>query len=313
MTSEELKSRQSWDWKKKVDHSLGVIDQYISRLDGKVYVSFSGGKDSSVLLDLCRVFDKNIQAVFFNTGMEYPDIVYYVRSLQKQGYNIDIRSPSSRPKDIWANTGFPLISKEQAHKLYYMKHRPGSKTALAGWADPNLQHSVSMCWRFLVDKPFSCSAQCCDILKKHPAHEYQRETGLFPIVGTMASESLLRKEQYLIRGGCNSFNPENTLSTPLSIWNTEDVWNYIHDRHLRISDIYYKGVRRTGCVCCGFGAHLEPHRFDTLYALYPKLYLQMMAYTNNGVTFREALRTVLSVKGIQLPDERTQYEIPFPT
>lgn len=60
MEAEELKERQSWDWKKKVDHSLGVIDQFLSRTEGKAFVSFSGGKDSTVLLDLCRVLDKNI-------------------------------------------------------------------------------------------------------------------------------------------------------------------------------------------------------------------------------------------------------------
>jgi len=75
---------------------------------------------------------------------------------------------------------------------------------------------------------------------------------------------------------------------------------------LKISDIYYKGVKRTGCVCCGFGAHLDPHRYDALYRLYPKLYAQMMNYTNNGVSFRYALRKVLAVNKILLPDEREQ-------
>lgn len=307
MTDEELKQRQAWEWKKKVDHSLGVIDQFLSRTDGKAYVSFSGGKDSSVLLDLCRVLDKNIKAVFFNTGMEYPDIIYHVRSLQKQGYNIEIRKPSARPKDIWAETGFPLVSKEQAKKLYYMKNMPDGLTAKRGWDDPSTtMHAVSLCWRFLVKEKFNCHNKCCDILKKQPAHEYQKETGLYPIIGTMASESILRKQQYLIRGGCNSFKDNKIFSTPLAIWCEDDIWNYINDRHLQIAEIYAKGVKRTGCVCCGFGAHLDPHRYDALYRLYPKLYAQMMAFTNNGVTFREAIRKVLAVNKIQLPDEREQ-------
>ena len=78
-----------------------------------------------------------------------------------------------------------------------------------------------------------------------------------------------------------------------------------------IADIYSKGVRRTGCVCCGFGAHLEQGRFDALYQLYPKMYHHIMAYTNNGVIFREAIRKVLAVNGLVLPDEDRQLKLKF--
>ena len=199
---QELKEKQSWDWRKKVDHSLGVIDQFLSRMEGKAFVSFSGGKDSTVLLDLCRVLKPDIKAVFFNTGMEFPSIVYFVRSLQKQGYNIEIRRPSATPREIWATHGFPLISKEQAHKLWYMKNKPDSKVAKRGFGNIYASMSaVSLCWRWLVNEPFDCNNKCCDILKKNPSKQYQRETGLYPIIGTMASESVMRREQYLIRGG----------------------------------------------------------------------------------------------------------------
>ena len=55
MTPQELHTRQQWTLAQKVDHTLGVIDQFISRMDGKVYLSFSGGKDSTVLLHLCEI------------------------------------------------------------------------------------------------------------------------------------------------------------------------------------------------------------------------------------------------------------------
>lgn len=44
MDIKELKQRQSWALDQKIDHSLGVIDQFMSRLNGQVYVGFSGGK-----------------------------------------------------------------------------------------------------------------------------------------------------------------------------------------------------------------------------------------------------------------------------
>lgn len=310
ITAQILKERQQWTWKQKVDHSLGVIDQFLSRIEGKAFVSFSGGKDSSVLLDLCRLINPDIKAVFFNTGMEFPDIVRHIRELKGNGYNIQIVNPKLKPNEIWEKYGFPLVSKEQAHKLYYMKNYPESKTARVAFSNNSL-HNVSLCWRFLANENFDCNSKCCDVLKKKPSHEFQKATGLYPIIGTMASESLLRKEQYLLRGGCNSFEENRIFSTPLAIWNDADVWEYIKDRNLKIADIYNKGVRRTGCVCCGFGAHLEKGRFDALYKLYPKLYNHIMAYTNNGVTFREAIRKVLAVKGLFLPDEDKQLKIDF--
>ena len=81
MDLKELRERQSWTLRQKIDHSLGVIDQFVSRLNGQVYVGFSGGKDSTVLLDLCRIVKPDIKAVFCNTGNEYPDIVRFVREL----------------------------------------------------------------------------------------------------------------------------------------------------------------------------------------------------------------------------------------
>ena len=46
MDLKTLRERQQWTLAQKIDHSLGVIDQFVSRFDGQVYVSFSGGKDS---------------------------------------------------------------------------------------------------------------------------------------------------------------------------------------------------------------------------------------------------------------------------
>lgn len=38
------------------------------------YLSFSGGKDSTVLMDIARQIDNRILAVFVDTWLEYPQI-----------------------------------------------------------------------------------------------------------------------------------------------------------------------------------------------------------------------------------------------
>lgn len=126
-------------------------------------------------------------------------------------------------------------------------------------------------------------------------------TGEVPILGVMAGESDLRKRQYIRRGGCNSFQNSLIASYPISIWTDADIWAYLRKFKVPYCELYDKGHTRTGCMFCGFGAHLEKvSRFDLLYDLHPKAYKMFMNYTNNGVTYREALHTI----GVKLPDEQ---------
>lgn len=87
MTAEELTERQQWPLEHKIDHALATIDAFVGRLGGldKVYLSFSGGKDSTVLLHLARVLFPDILTVFCNTGNEYPSIIQFVRQTQRGG------------------------------------------------------------------------------------------------------------------------------------------------------------------------------------------------------------------------------------
>lgn len=65
MTYEELKIRQNWTLHQKIDHAAGTIESFLSQTEGKAYISFSGGKDSTVLLDIARRFvRRGLPAVF---------------------------------------------------------------------------------------------------------------------------------------------------------------------------------------------------------------------------------------------------------
>lgn len=180
MDLNELKERQKWTLDQKIDHSLGVIDQFISRLNGQVYVGFSGGKDSTVLLDLCRVIKPDIKAVFCNTGNEYPDIVRFVRELKNtEGYNIDIIYPKLKPKEVFEKYGFPLVSKEQSQSIYEVRHAKSQSTInrrLGLEAKyKNKPSVISDKWMFLLKQIFETSHKCCSVLKKEPFHIYEKK------------------------------------------------------------------------------------------------------------------------------------------
>ncbi|MGL5013671.1 MAG: phosphoadenosine phosphosulfate reductase family protein [Bacteroidales bacterium] len=301
MTKQELLERQSWTLDQKIYHSLEVIDTFLNRLDGKAYVSFSGGKDSTVLLHLCRIVKPDIKAVFCNTRNEYPDIVKFVRKTD----NCEIIYPKMKPEEVMFKYGFPLISKEQSsyfHDVRYNPHVFRARRAL-GQVENNTYGRISKKWLPLTSKKYAITHKCCDALKKEPFKIYEKQNKLMPIVGTMASESNMRMQTYIKRGGCNSFEGK-VSSMPLSIWTEKDIWEYIKTRGIEISDIYYKGATRTGCMFCGYGAQYKhDNRFNMALNMYPKLYDKFMNYTNNGTTYREALRDVLKINNLTLPDE----------
>lgn len=79
-----------------------------------VYVSFSGGKDSTVLLDIVRKLYPNVKAVFVDTGLEYPEIREFVRGFD----NVDWLKPKMTFKQVIEKYGYPFISKEVSECVY---------------------------------------------------------------------------------------------------------------------------------------------------------------------------------------------------
>lgn len=205
----------NWPLNQKVDHSLYIIDSFIAQNPNCV-VSFSGGLDSTVLLHLTRIIDKNRKGIYVNTTNELREIV----SFCKETENIDIIFPKLNFKQTLEKYGFPLISKRQARYIYDIKHTKSEKLKAirlgTGFS------SLSKKWRFLVGMSFDVSDKCCDVLKKNPLRPFTKEGVL---IGTKVSDSVLRKIAYYKNGGCININ--GLRATPLSIWTDEDIWRFI--------------------------------------------------------------------------------------
>jgi 3'-phosphoadenosine 5'-phosphosulfate sulfotransferase (PAPS reductase)/FAD synthetase len=302
MTYEELKYRQSWTLEQKIDHAVGTVSAFSNRISDKMYVSFSGGKDSTVMLDIVRRFvNKNTLAVFCNTGNEFPEILQFVRQTE----NVTVIRPKIHIGQIIEKYGFPLVSKEQSRYIYQVKRTKSEKLlTLRLHGNEKGIGKISEKWKFLIDAPFDISEMCCDFLKKKPFQKFEKETGLFPIIGTMAGESRLRMRKWL-KYGCNSFETKRTASYPLSIFTDDDIWAYIRKFRLSYSPIYDFGIRRTGCMFCGFGCHFkDDRRFYFLKENKPKIYNHFMQMTNNGITYSEALRFL----GVNFPERKEEKE-----
>ena len=269
----ELKQRQSLPLEAKIKLSLDRIKKFHDYFNGNIYISFSGGKDSTVLLNLVRSLYPKVPAVFVNTGLEYPEIVEFVKTKK----NVIWLKPKMNFKDVIEKYGYPVVSKEVSRAIYEIRNANQNTKNTRLYGDSRGNGKMSMKWRYLINAPFKISNSCCNVIKKRPLKIYNKETNFKPIVGMMAGDSRRRQFVYL-QNGCNTFDINNPMSNPLMVWLEKDIWDYIKKYNIPYSSIYDKGYHRTGCMFCMFGVHLEekPNRFQLMEKTHPKLYKYCM-------------------------------------
>ena len=114
-TIDDLRMMQALPLSVKVRMTETRIRQWVQHYgeDG-VYISFSGGKDSTVLLDLVRNLYPNVPAVFVNTGLEHPEIQHFVKTFD----NVEILRPKMRFDEVIRTYGYPFIGKEVSKNIY---------------------------------------------------------------------------------------------------------------------------------------------------------------------------------------------------
>lgn len=282
----QLKQMQGLPLEVKIEKTKLRIREWYEHWEGMVYVSFSGGKDSTVLLYLARQLYPDIIAVFIDTGLEYPEIKQFVKTID----NVKTIIPKMPFNNVIEKYGYPVISKEQSQFIQQYKNAKSEKTKhtrLYGnkWG----MGKISEKWKFLLNAPFKISDRCCEIMKKRPVKQYEKETGLKPFIGTMASESSKRVQDYL-KTGCNAFDVKRKISKPLGFWTEQDVLEYLDVFKLPYASVYgditikqkedgstsrkCSGVDRTGCVFCMYGIHLEKgvNRFQRMKESHPQLH-----------------------------------------
>lgn len=269
------------------------IREWYEYYQGDVYVSFSGGLDSAVLLHMVRSFYPDVEAVFSDTGLEYPELKQFVKKFD----NVTIIKPKKSFREVLKEYGYPVVSKETAAKVRKLRHGNLSdryRNYLLNGDERGKLGMLAKKWRILLDAPFETSEQCCDIMKKKPFKEYHKKSGKYPFLGITQDEGFQRKRQYE-KTGCNVFEANAPKSQPMGFWTKQDVLRYVVENDLGICSVYgdiicengvYRttGVERTGCMFCAFGCHLEksPNRFQKMEITHPQLYQYCMKPWHDG-------------------------------
>lgn len=294
---EDLKRMQAMPLEDKIARTKLLIKEWYEFFNGKVAISFSGGKDSTVLLTIARQIYPDIPAMFCDTGLEYPEIREHVKTFD----NVTWVKPKKTFKQVVLEYGYPLVSKEVSRKVHDVRHSKSQAminlrlTGIRKTGTESKKSILSHKWRFLIDAPFEVSDRCCYFLKKSLSTRYSNETGNHMIVATMAEESSLRMIDW-IRHGCNAFTASTPKGKPMSFWTEQDVLQYIRQYNIPIAKVYgdvienedgtlkCSGVHRTGCMFCMYGLQFEksPNRFEKMKETHPKQYEWCMRDVEQG-------------------------------
>ncbi len=257
------------------------LEKCIERDEPVVTVSFSGGKDSTVLLDLVLKQHKKMKCkipveMIYATEVTFPSTIKFIKDTNKRyqekyGKDIVLDVKIVNPKKTWveilSENGYPIYSKQISMQLNRLKHCK-TKNKISKWnfgIDLNIssttRYKMSYKRLFLLDDfalfnwpDISDSPEMQKYFAKYNEPYFFSEKCCDFIkgnikhdnrpsfIGTMAEESELRKKSW-INQGCNIYSKKAMKSRPMSIWTHKDIWKYIKDNDLEINSAY--GFDRT--------------------------------------------------------------------
>jgi len=311
-TQEDLKTMQGWSLDRKILVSQTRLMEWYSKYENKCYVSFSGGKDSTVLAYLaaqvCKIKNCRLVLWFSDTGLEFPELRTHVKTYGKwleETFGIEVETVIEPPRDRKGNRilfrdvilreGYPIISKRISRRIHDVQ-KLGSCCYAARCFDGRETGLYDMRkWAYVIEAPFRVSSRCCEIMKERPAKRFSKKTGRVAVVGTMACESQTRRLEWF-RNGCNAFENKEPVSKPISFWTEQDILEMLVRYKIPYASVYgdilqdekgkwyTTGYQRTGCMFCGFGCHLEkaPNRFQRLKQTHPKVWEYCMKPVEDG-------------------------------
>lgn len=233
-------------------------------LEHNAYLSFSGGKDSTILhylLDMALP-NNNIPRVFIDTGIEYNMIREFVLDLASKDNRFIILKPTKPIKATLEKYGYPFKSKQHSHNLTIYQH---SGTGLSvkrylGLIESSTKFRCpkSLEYQFTKDFKIKCSDNCCLKMKKEPIHKWEKQNKrVIAITGMRQAEGGQRASLK----GCVLTNKDGKLKKFHPLLVVSDSWeNWFIEKHkINVCDLYKPpyNFNRTGCKGCPFSLDLQ--------------------------------------------------------
>ena len=240
---------------------LGVIRDTIAKYgEDNFYISFSGGKDSTVVSKLVdmAVPNNRIPRVFINTGIEYNAIVQFVHEKMEQDDRF-IEVKSAKPiKAMLEEVGYPFKSKEHSVLLsdYQKGLRYNKIIQYINGQRGRFSCSKKLLYQFDDNFKLKVSAKCCNELKKKPIKVWQKESKKkITITGMRKEEGGERTTLSCIvtkNGKATKFHPLAVVSDEWEDW-------FVEKENIKLCELYYPpyNFKRTGCKGCPYSLNLQ--------------------------------------------------------
>lgn len=255
---------------------LQKIQQVIEKYgEENFYISFSGGKDSTVLHHLIdqALPGNRIPRVYANTGIEYNMIISFVKSLAEKDDRIQIITPKVNIKQTLEDEGYPFKSKAHS-KWLDLYQRNGMTQSIKNYlgTDEKTKDLYRTCpkqlfYQFSDDFSLRCSDHCCLRMKEEPIAQWKKEHGKkYGILGVRRAEEGRRSNANCLalrKGNLYNFQPLVPVSDAWEEW-------YIKEYDIDICALYKPPycLTRTGCKGCPFALHLQ-EELDMLEKFFP--------------------------------------------
>lgn len=264
----------------KIKKTKNLIEEAVCEFGLEhIYLSYSGGKDSTVLSHIIREIYPDMLHIFSNTTNEYPETLKHIQWEQNENkMNVITTKPIDKYnvpfnfKRVVDEYGFPMFTKRISNAIRTYRRAKSIET------QKNSEEYINRMFKdYDQYKELNISDKCCDKLKKEPIKKIAKKLNLnCAIIGTLSEESRQRETDWL-NYGCNIFHTKtDNQCRPLSFWTEEDIYQYIEIYSIKISDLYTLGYKRNGCMFCGFGVEYESrtgeNRYEKLALTHPKMY-----------------------------------------
>lgn len=242
----KLHSLKTQKLEKKIIISKKIIIKALEKSKNPA-VSWSGGKDSTVILHLILKYAPNIPVIFVDMDCLFPETKQYIYKISEL-WNINLIETKTKEHDFDSVTlkyGFPIFSKNIASNV--------ERAIRTG----NIRKQLSDFERFLVRHNAKISTKCSQYLLERPSKKKEKDLSCdLKFIGLRALESRVRVRLWADYGDTypvkDYYGKKKPIikCNPLATWTETNIWNYINQYDVPICEIYSKGYERNGCWSC---------------------------------------------------------------
>lgn len=283
----------------KIKYAHRLLDLVFSKHKNPV-VCWSGGKDSTVVLHLCRIYKPNIPVLYIDSGVDFPETRQFIKKISEDwNLNLYIAKPQ-KEETFWKcveRYGWPIFGKAVSASV--------ERSLRSG----NVRNQMSPLERTLATNKVRISTQCCKYVLENPSKRLELSLNAdVKILGLTAAESRARVRLWVDHGDyyCvkHYFKRHSGIfkANPISIWTENDVWKYHKINKIPCCELYNMGHKRNGCWPCAMG--IRNGQLERLRKSHPKLFMYLITQTEMGM---ELLKAKVALAGIDYESLKKVY------